>query len=161
MNRVNYIFTACFMSPLLQALSSGQLLQHVLHFLFHSIVHLLLPSPDQPQPSSYGSEAGLSHHKGQVRCDKVSANGASSVPNTPKFQSGQRAVKKMLHTTHLILCTGWFFNCSAQISVLKKRCLSNEDLLHIENFMEQNLWLVAHRFHFGNESWEEQLKNTL
>ena len=74
------------MSPLLQALSSGQLLQHVLHFLFHSIVHLLLPSSDQPQPSSYRSEAGLSHHKGQVRCDKVSANFVNSVPKTPNFK---------------------------------------------------------------------------
>ena len=94
LNRVNYIFSACFMSPLLQALSSGQLLQHVLHFLFHSIVHLLLPSSDQPQPSSYRSEAGLSHHKGQVRCDKVSANGANYVQKTSEFQSGKERQKR-------------------------------------------------------------------
>ena len=102
LNRVNYIFTACFMSPLLQALSSGQLLQHVLHFLFHSIVYLLLPSPDQPQPSSNRSEAGLSHYKGQVRCDKVSANGANYVPKTSEFQSGQKAAKKMLHILYSV-----------------------------------------------------------
>ena len=102
LNRVNSIFSACFMSPLLQALSSGQLLRHIVHFLFHSIVYLLLPSPDQPQPSSYRSEAGLSHYKGQVRCDKVSANGANYVPKTSEFQSGQKAAKKMLHILYSV-----------------------------------------------------------
>ena len=44
---------------------------------------------------------------------------------------------------------GAFFNCSAQISVLKRKMLFNQrDLLYIENFMEQNLWLAAHRFSF-------------
>ena len=39
-----------------------------------------------------------------------------------------------------------FFNCSAQISVLNRK--TNEDVLYIENFMEQNLWLAAHHFSF-------------
>ena len=30
----------------------------------------------------------------------------------------------------------------------EKRCSTNEDLLYIENFMEQNLWLAAHHFSF-------------
>ena len=49
----------------------------------------------------------------------------------------------------LLPYTGCFFNCSAYISVQKeKRCSTNEDLLYIENFMEQNLWLAAHNFSF-------------
>ena len=30
----------------------------------------------------------------------------------------------------------------------EKPCSTNEDLLNIENFMEQNLWLAVHRFSF-------------
>ena len=40
---------------------------------------------------------------------------------------------------------GAFFNCSAQISLLKrKHCSTNRNFLYIENSMEQNLWLAAH-----------------
>ena len=43
-------------------------------------------------------------------------------------------------TEILLNIQGAFFNCSAQISVLKRKtCSTNEDLLYIENFMEQNL----------------------
>ena len=46
--------------------------------------------------------------------------------------------------------TGWFFFCCAQISVLKRKTLFNQRGSFLtENFMEQNLWLAAHRFSFG------------
>ena len=57
--------------------------------------------------------------------------------------------------------TGCFSNCSAQISALKKRCSTNDDLLYIVNFMEQNLWLAAHRFSFWYWKLEGAVKKTL
>ena len=55
-----------------------------------------------------------------------------------------------------------FYNCSAKISVLKrKRCSTNEDLFYIVNFMEQNLWLAAHRFSFWYWKLGGTVKKTL
>ena len=50
----------------------------------------------------------------------------------------------------LLLNTGWFFSTvPPNFQYWKEKCCStNEDLLYIKNFMEQNLWLAAHLFSF-------------
>ena len=55
-------------------------------------------------------------------------------------------------------CTGWFFNCSAKISVLKRKTLFNQrgSLVHRKFHGTEPLII----FHFGTENWEEQFKKS-
>ena len=58
---------------------------------------------------------------------------------------------------------GGSFNCSAQISVLKRKTLVNQrgSFVHREFHGTEYLVGCLSLFHFGTENWEEQLKNTL
>ena len=53
---------------------------------------------------------------------------------------------------------GCFFNCSAQISVLKRKTLFNQrgSFVHQEFHGTETLIGCPSFFHFGTENWEEQ-----
>ena len=57
---------------------------------------------------------------------------------------------------------GGSFNCSAQISVLKRKTLVNQrgSFVHREFHGSEYLVGCLSLFHFGTENWEEQLKKT-
>ena len=58
--------------------------------------------------------------------------------------------------------TGCFFNCSAQISVLKRKTLFSQQGSFFTSRISWNRmsdWLPI-IFHFGTENWEEQLKKS-
>ena len=64
----------------------------------------------------------------------------------------------LIHDSTDEISTGWFFNCSAQISVLKRKMMFNQRGSRISwNRISDWLPIV---FHFGTENWEELLKKT-
>ena len=64
----------------------------------------------------------------------------------------------LIHDSTDEISTGWFFNCSAQISVLKRKMMFNQRGSRISwNRISDRLPIV---FHCGTENWEEQLKKT-
>ena len=62
---------------------------------------------------------------------------------------------------HLRLYAGLFVNCSAQISVLKRKTLFNQrgSFVHQEFHGTETLIGCPSFFHFGTENWADQSKN--
>ena len=70
--------------------------------------------------------------------------------------------ENILYILSLLLHTGCVFNCSAPISVLKRKTLFNQrgSLVHRKFHGTEPLIGCPSFFHFGTENWEEQLKKS-